>query len=109
MGVGKNDMRLAEKELKRAKEVFNRKDYPDCIFHSHQAVEKMAKSLLEANKIIVRDHYVAGKLKKILDNEELIKSVRWFEEDKNPLLSRKKNFENKLEEVKDWVDEADSF
>jgi HEPN domain-containing protein len=81
-------MRIAEIELKRAEDAFNRRDYPDCVFHSQQAVEKIAKALLELNQIIVRDHYVADKLKDIVNVEELIKSVRWFEEDKKWETSR---------------------
>jgi len=81
-------MRIAKRELKRAKDSFNRKDYPDCVFHSQQAVEKMVKALLEVNKIIVRDHYVADKLKHVVNDVELIKTVRWFEEDKKWEISR---------------------
>jgi HEPN domain-containing protein len=81
-------MKLAEKELKRAEDAFSKEDYPECVFHSQQATEKMAKALLELNKIIVRDHYVADKLKNILNREELIKSIRWFEEDKKWEISR---------------------
>jgi HEPN domain-containing protein len=81
-------MKIAKIELKRAEDAFNRGDYPDCVFHSQQAVEKMAKALLELNQIIVRDHYVADKLKDIVNVEELIKSVRWFEEDKKWETSR---------------------
>jgi HEPN domain-containing protein len=81
-------MRIAKRELKRAEDAFKKEDYPDCVFHSQQAVEKIAKALLELNRIIVRDHYVADKLRNILDNEKLIKEVRWFEEDKKWEISR---------------------
>jgi HEPN domain-containing protein len=81
-------MKTAKIELKRAEDAFNREDYPDCVFHSQQAVEKMAKALLELNQIIVRDHYVADKLKDVVNVEKLIKTVRWFEEDKKWETSR---------------------
>ena len=80
-------VKVAEKEMKRAEDAFSRGDYPDCVFHAQQATEKMAKALLEANGIIVRDHYVSEKLRGIV-NDNLIKNVRWFEEDKKWEISR---------------------
>jgi len=81
-------MKVAKKELKRARKAFDEEDYPDCVFHSQQAAEKIAKALLEANGIIVREHYVADKLKGFVEDENLIRSLRWFEEDKKWETSR---------------------
>ena len=38
-------MERAEKDLKRAKLLFDNKDYEGCAFHSHQAAEKALKAL----------------------------------------------------------------
>jgi len=81
-------VKIAKKELERAEDALKRKDYPDCVFHSQQAVEKIVKGLLEINKIIVRDHYVADKVKKIVSDEKLIEEISWFEKDKKWEIAR---------------------
>ena len=77
-------LNIAKKELKRAGIAFKNKDYPDCVFHSQQAVEKTIKALLEINGIIVRDHYVSRHLDKLTGIEiRKIKEIAvWFEMDK---------------------------
>ena len=75
---------VAKKELKRATHNLKGKDYPDCVFHSQQAVEKAVKALLEINGIIVRDHYVSRHLDKLtgVEIERLKEIAVWFEMDK---------------------------
>lgn len=81
-------IKVGKKELERAINAFKRNDYPDSVFHSQQAVEKMVKAFLEANRIIVRDHYVAHKLEKFPDLGDVKDCAIWFEMDKKWESSR---------------------
>jgi len=46
----------AVKDLERAKRAFNESDFPDCVFHCQQCVEKAVKAMVETKREYVRNH-----------------------------------------------------
>jgi HEPN domain-containing protein len=78
----------AEKELERAKERFKNKDYPDAVFHSQQCVEKIVKSLLEMEGLIVRKHKVKDIFDRITKLKEVSRAIYWFEKDRKWVKTR---------------------
>ncbi|MEM5810917.1 MAG: HEPN domain-containing protein [Candidatus Aenigmatarchaeota archaeon] len=87
--------KIAREDLKRAERAFSSNDFPDCVYRSQQATEKSIKTILELNEIIVRDHYVAEKLKDLIKRNiefknliEIVEIARWFEKDKKWEITR---------------------
>ncbi|MEM7827032.1 MAG: HEPN domain-containing protein [Candidatus Aenigmatarchaeota archaeon] len=65
-------IKIAGVDLKRAERALINRDFPDCVYRSQQATEKSIKSLLELSEIIVRDHFVAERLKNLIESRDKI-------------------------------------
>jgi len=49
-------LEIAVRDLENARRAFEIGDYPECVFHCQQAVEKAVKAMLELRKRFVFNH-----------------------------------------------------
>ncbi|MEM5883224.1 MAG: HEPN domain-containing protein [Candidatus Aenigmatarchaeota archaeon] len=88
-----NWLKLSMHDIEVAELMFKNRDWPNSVFFSQQSVEKTIKALLEANGIIVKDHFLANILKReILPKEKTIEKIieiaLWFERDRKWAITR---------------------
>ena len=49
-------IKIAEKDLERARDALNRKDYAQCAFYAQQCIDKSVKARLELKLFYTREH-----------------------------------------------------
>ncbi len=78
----------ALKDIKRASKGYEEKDFPECVFHAQQAVEKAVKAMIEARREYVYNHgpRLASLFIRIFEDEwrpefeEVVDILGWFTE-----------------------------
>jgi len=91
-----NWLKLSRHDIEVAELMLKNYDWPNSVFYSQQSVEKAIKALLEANGIIVREHFLSKILKReILPKEKeketiekIVEISSWFEKDKKWAITR---------------------
>ncbi|MCS7135291.1 MAG: HEPN domain-containing protein [Candidatus Aenigmarchaeota archaeon] len=69
VGLAKQFLLTAKKDLEAAEVLFKEKNFNNSIYHSQQAVEKAIKAILVLSGKFVESHFVADMVKDVLDKE----------------------------------------